>query len=745
MKYINKDYGYEGRPPFRDDLYEVSPSGEALDATNFPLEYRVGVGFDYAAVNGALFVGKFGTIWGIRLSYHNGRKWVDYNEFAESLGDMKAGVYGKGFTHFNHDRVEMSFVKKSEQSMVISVKSRHKSATKVRLVCYPFFGDSGQLEIQGSVVKGHSPYIAIKRGQINFKDRMSIFRGRQQIICDEKAGLEHFLVLGYKEPQNTSDGFFGEVILEYSLERAEEILFYAIVGEEKTVLQQPPSKQDIKSTIDKARDEYSTTQILGRGKLAESVESLSKLLMWSRVYYPYLLQPIYVPNRANIDKHFALDGLRENSMALLSGILLDPEEAFSQLQYSVEDSTMSILSAWILYLRHRNKAKLEVFFNKQKKLLEPDGELAKELDRNPDTTVQIEKRLEYYPIGANCLKLMNLEIMYMISKVLDQRDERYKEAHTNLKRLINEHMWDEVNGYYSDITLGYKFIDNARATSFYALTAGVIEKEIRLKKTLENLKDNRTYGFNFPVLTMSKKNRRFFKNRKGNNRYNGGVTAYVNFLIYLGLLRYYRYADATALALKGIEVYERTKKRTGSLPEYYKPNLPIVPVVTNFIQKIMDNQVPINFDSCFLPLLGISEILDIEVFTYFENESRSIKFGTFAKGAHSLSNINLFGDKCDIKISDNETVLFANGQPVFTATGGRVVIRHLHETQNGCRFIINARTKKEITIMLKLPFFSTSTKKPYKMKFTVGAGATIVTIDDVIPYKQKVDRWHDSL
>ena len=76
MKYINKEYGFAFRPPFFDKFKEESAEGPKIGEENYPQKYTIGVGYDYGAINGAMLVGKNGSMWGIRVLYFAGNKWA---------------------------------------------------------------------------------------------------------------------------------------------------------------------------------------------------------------------------------------------------------------------------------------------------------------------------------------------------------------------------------------------------------------------------------------------------------------------------------------------------------------------------------------------------------------------------------------------------------------------------------------------------------------------------------------------
>ena len=100
MRYINKEYGFSFRPPFNDKFYEENQDGPPITEENYPGRYVQGVGYDYAAINGAMLVGKYGSMWGIKVCCFDGKKWLDNDDFVGSLSAGCANTVDGSFAHF---------------------------------------------------------------------------------------------------------------------------------------------------------------------------------------------------------------------------------------------------------------------------------------------------------------------------------------------------------------------------------------------------------------------------------------------------------------------------------------------------------------------------------------------------------------------------------------------------------------------------------------------------------------------
>ena len=147
MKYINKEYGFAFRPPFFDKFYEQSDSGPKIGKDNFPCRYIMGVGYDYRAINGAMLVGKNGSMWGVRVLYYSGKKWLDNDDFVSNMGSSCANTADGSFAHFTSGPLSVKWVRQNDHSLVLQVSSRRK--LRVRVIFYPCYDCPGELSIEG--------------------------------------------------------------------------------------------------------------------------------------------------------------------------------------------------------------------------------------------------------------------------------------------------------------------------------------------------------------------------------------------------------------------------------------------------------------------------------------------------------------------------------------------------------------------------------------------------------------------
>ena len=119
MKYINKEYGFAFRPPFSDKFYEQSDKGPPIGEDNYPQKYVMGAGYDYRAINGAMIIGKHGSMWGVRVLYYANQKWLDSADFAGHMGGASANTADGSFAHFTSGPLSVRWVRHNDRSLIL--------------------------------------------------------------------------------------------------------------------------------------------------------------------------------------------------------------------------------------------------------------------------------------------------------------------------------------------------------------------------------------------------------------------------------------------------------------------------------------------------------------------------------------------------------------------------------------------------------------------------------------------------
>lgn len=727
MKYINREYGFTFRPPFFDRFYEEKTEGPPVTEDNYPGRYMQGIGYDYSAINGAMLIGKHGSMWGVKVSCYDRGKWLDNNDFILNMGAC-ANTADGSFAHFSSGPLSVKWVRHNEQSLLVQISARRK--LRVRAVFYPCHSLDGDLSIDGAFVQGRSPYIGVIPGSITLTDSVSVFRGRYRVVDESKR--EYFVAQSYSAPFDSANGAFNEAIMEFVINKHQPSVYvYAAVGDKSILSAEVPRLDKAIKQIETAELRYGVNKTMGSGILGAPVERMLNSVLWSRIYYPYLMTEIYSPRRTALDHHFDLSGAEENCAAIL-GSTLNADAAKRQLTYTVEDKLLAVLAVWHIYAHTIEKSDILYLYKRLQKQYPPAAALVLS---GPDKTEVAYKwsdsplkepynRSPMYSLDMSCLKLLAFDILERIGVLFGLSEQaKYGAAKQEMKALINDTLWNDAEGLYMNRYPTGQWAAGYGATSFYPLIAGAVDTAERLSKLINNLTDPKKFWTSYLVPTLSAGNREYGRRGKPDNNgkrnppyleYRGSIVPYVNYLIYHGLTRYGldelagELAHASARLWSDNETHENVVNYAMYLPS----------------GKRYKADEYLSSSGNMLALIGMQELIDLE---YFRDDvkTHALRFGTFASGSHSLTNCKLLGRSLSVDVTDEYTILIADNVDVFRGEGGRFVVRGFLERRGGCEFFIDAHAN--ISVHLNIP---TVGKETVRYFFVVPAGRFQVTAEN---------------
>ena len=81
MKYVNREYGINSRPPFVKDFSEESSAGVKITGSCYPERPVTATGSVPDIPNGAVVAGVLGSVWLIKFSVFRNGKWLDSEDF----------------------------------------------------------------------------------------------------------------------------------------------------------------------------------------------------------------------------------------------------------------------------------------------------------------------------------------------------------------------------------------------------------------------------------------------------------------------------------------------------------------------------------------------------------------------------------------------------------------------------------------------------------------------------------------
>ncbi|HEY8423956.1 MAG TPA: trehalase family glycosidase [Clostridia bacterium] len=732
MKYINKEYGFTFRPPYLESFKKEEPKGPAIKNNNYPSRYIIGAGLDYSAINGAMLVGKYGSLWGVKVTYFNGRKWLENEDFI--IQHSKFSVYSSdgGYAHFISGPLSVKWIRQGEQGLGIQITSSRR--LRVRVIFYPCFNWPGEISIEGSYVKGRSPYVAIIPGDVELSRPYSVFKNRYQVILDDKPAREYFMAQSYNKPLDSANGAFNEVMMEFIINSYQPTVnLYCAVGDEKILAVDIPDVDKLDKLIETAGDlRYSVNKTYGSGVLGTPVEYMFNASMWSRIYDPYLLDVISVSKRLSKNDHFDLNGVEENSSLLVNSWISEDSDFLNQLTYTIQDKILGLITAYQIFVRQKDKTGFIKLFAKLTRMFEPDGELVLDETKGRDLTAyqwddsplkEKTKEKPVYSLDQSCLKLLAYDLIERIAaKFALPEAAIYGEAKRKLKQKINQTLYNEEKGLYLNRYADDTWAENYGATSFYPLIAGAIETPEQLRAVVDNLTSKKQFWGEYPAPTLSKNNKEYGKALKdadnGNKPpyldYRGAITPYVNYLIYHGLIRYGLDEIAGEFAYKCAKLWQKHTKFKFNVYSKYLPG-----------GGAPKNVEYLSMEGNLLALIGMQSLIDVE---YFRDDLKfAVRFGSFAKGSHAVTNLKILDHIYSIETDNYATALIIDNKEVFKSEGGRCVVRQYIDAKDEYGFLIIAPVDLKITLR---PLNYQSGKSEYV--FNISKGKHKIKITDKV-------------
>lgn len=195
----------------------------------------------------------------------------------------------------------------------------------------------------------------------------------------------------------------------------------------------------------------------------------------------------------------------------------------------------------------------------------------------------------------NAMMAKELEAMVYLCERLNFGEiaASYRKDAGDLARAIQEHCWDERDGYFYSVDLNLRPAERRPGfglhqgsprswpcliqrlgtwSGFLALWAGLATREQAARIVTEHYRNPRTFNAPFGVRTLSRLEKMYDLRASGNpSSWLGPVWGVSNYLTWRGLVNYGFRAEAEELANKTVELFGRDLERFGALHEYYQP------------------------------------------------------------------------------------------------------------------------------------------------------------------------------
>lgn len=739
MKYINREYGIPQRPPEFKDYYEETNIGPMVTKDNYPDKCYLGAGLDSAVPYGAMLVGKGGTRWGIKISCNIRGRWIESDDYLREIGRLYAVSEDGNFTYFAYGDMTATIVKYSKNALVMSLATINN--IKLRITYYLMKPCEGEIRAIDNVIKGAANYLAVIPGEVELNNQQSVFRNRYEVVAEPK-DKEYFTAKTYRKPidiikQDNS------ITYEYELYGKESRLFvYAAIGY-KGIFNDYPEENELIEGTSMEEIAYSTNKKIGRGLLGRSYNGFLNSSMYHRIYNPFIKGFMFSESRTKIDENFAFNAIDLNAATIIAAFIGDYDTSKRQLELSMHDEILSPLTLWIVYLRTRDYELLKRLYKSFSKKFVPKSDLVICSDKSQvaycmtgSPLKEMDNKKAMYSLDKSCFNLLAMDIMERIALIVGAPESSlYASAKEVLKERINDTLWNPKLGIYMNRYVKGEFASAIGITSFYPLVAGAVDGLDKLEKLMMNLRDKKRFYGERMVPTLSKDHPEYgvkFTSSTGEiilpyQGYRGTIVPYMNYLIYMGLVRYGVYDLASEIAISSANLWnKRYRKGNYEVLDNYLPSktFTIDRKSMQFdTEKILEKTERHSLSGNLMAMMGLSELIDLEYFR--DDMDIAIRFGTMIKGENSVSRINLLGHLFNVNVDDYVTELFVDNIDVFSAEGGKVIVRQFSESNNGANFIILADS--DVSINIKLPILGLC-KEAQALSFKLLNGCSEVNI-----------------
>lgn len=722
MKFVNREYGFEGRPPFVKEFSDVRTEGVDTGKIELPAGPFAALGSFARRPNGIVLVGEKGSLWELRFSYFKNGKWVDSEAFGEVAPRYVAGDPDGKFRYVCHGDVAASMVRYSKRAAVLSLVVLDK--VRIRLSFTSLTPSGLKTDIRAGDVRASSFGRAVARGKYTLEEDFFKIEGRYEAVPDEGDGAEReyaraVIICGGATGEYTSreDGADYETVLDTDNSR---LAAYIVAGKEADT-EYVPSLEEINRGVNNAELDYSAHKPVGAGALAEFASEVFAKTVSHKIYNPLRDDTEYAENVADIDENYSADPTAFAIGGLCAALTGDANA--EQCVMSAGEPAAGALSAWTAFMRTRDLNLLgrvyPIWKNSLKeglKLVADDGEFRKIGYKAKNSPLRDLNKEPVYCLEYNSYRLLLADITVRAARVLG--DYAYSDAlaaeREDFVRRFNETFYNKERGLYMDRYVSGSFTGIFGAASFLPLVAGAVTDNDVLDALISNLTDEKLFLNSAPVPHIAMKDPRYAKPAAAGKAarnlyldYTGSSQPYVDYLIYLGLVRYGALDAEAELAGRLANVWRNYYRRMRAVPDRLLPNF-----------KFDDSGIRDSLSGNLTGIIGVNELLDAEYFG--DDPVPAVRFGTLLPGEHRIANIKIFGRNMSYVTDGDASAFTVDGVKVLEGVGGPFSVRYFTESVQGPRFLLY--TRKPLTIKIVYPVFEPASSGGNVLRFNIDPG-----------------------
>jgi hypothetical protein len=284
-------------------------------------------------------------------------------------------------------------------------------------------------------------------------------------------------------------------------------------------------------------------------------------------------------------------------------------------------------------------------------------------------------------VDLNSLYALDALCLSQIADILNRRAERdaYLDEYENVKKLVNDHLWNSREGFYYDRYWDGRFSTRKAASNFLPMLARIPDDR-RARLIRRHLLNPKEFWGEFVIPTISKDDPAFIDPANPSRQvWRGAIRPATNYLVYQGLKSYGFDAEASEFARKSAALVLNAWRNFQLAPESYHP--------------LSGEAAGLRFH-CLGPLMALMAVEEYLDFTPWEG----VRFGMISPDEEGrVSRISIQGHHYDVSISRKSVVLTEEGRDVFSINGGAVV-RHFLYTENEVSFELKSMAERKIRI-----------------------------------------------
>lgn len=195
-----------------------------------------------------------------------------------------------------------------------------------------------------------------------------------------------------------------------------------------------------------------------------------------------------------------------------------------------------------------------------------------------DNSPRFDTESDLYAIDFSCFMANEARFMKKIAEELGDSENAdiFKSWFEEIKADINSTLWDDEYGFYYDYDIQNSCFNKVQSvSSFLPIFAGICDS-VKAEKLISHLKNSNEFGTEFPVPSISKKDKSF-----GTDMWRGPVWINYNYMIFKGLAEYGYNDISKEIKDKTLKVIDEWYDRTGTVYEFYDSENRIPPFCFN--------------------------------------------------------------------------------------------------------------------------------------------------------------------